>query len=133
IAGSFVGHEVSGRHFDARRTDAGDSFGYIAHPRAPSDVVVKPRIAVDEDVDAGAMLSRHVTREAIEMLLAIGEAGKTLREGNAAQILGVPARAGQRPRGRSEKSFAFCRSKHATSPHFTNGKPRCAHGFVQVN
>src|SRR5262249_56294510 len=101
IAGPLVGHEVGGRYLDARRTDTGNSFGDVAYPRAPGDVVVKTRVTVDKDVDASAMLSRHVTREAIEMLFAIGEARKALRQGKSAQILGEPTGAGQRPRGRS--------------------------------
>ena len=116
IAGTFVGHEAGGRHFDARCSDARDALGDVTDPGTAGHVVVKACVAVDEDVDAGTVLGGHVAREAVEVLLAIGETGKSLRQGNAAQVFGVPAWAGQRPRGGREKSLAFCYGKHAYFP-----------------
>jgi hypothetical protein len=51
--------------------------------------------------------------ETVEMLLAIGKAREALRKGNAAKILGVPVRPGQRACGRREKSLISCCGKHA--------------------
>jgi hypothetical protein len=71
--------------------------------------------------------------ETIEMLLAIGEAGKSLRKRNAAEVLGVPAWAGQCPGGGGEKSPVFCGRKHAYFSSFTNRKLRCIRRFVELN
>jgi hypothetical protein len=57
------------------------------------------------------------------MLLAIGKAREALRKGNAAKILGVPVRPGQRTCGRREKSLISCCGKHAYFSQVTNRKP----------
>ena len=83
---------MRGRHLDARLADAADALGGVAHPTAASDVVVETRVAVDENVDAGAMLGGDVAGETIEMLLAVGGLRQTMRERRAAQVGRVPAR-----------------------------------------
>ena len=92
--------------------DAGDALGDVAHPGASGDVVVEPGVAVHHDVDAGAMLRRHVAGQTVEMLFAVGEAGEALRERNAAQVFGVPARPRQRAGGGGEKRLVLCGGEH---------------------
>ena len=118
IARPFVGHEAGRRHFDAWAADAGDAFGDVAHPGAAGDVVVEPGVAVHHDVDAGAVLRRHVAGETIEMLFAVGEAGEALRERNAAQIFGVPARPRQCAGGGGEQRLVLGGGEHPNSPCF---------------
>jgi hypothetical protein len=60
------------RHLDARLANTGDALGGVAHPAAAGDVVVETRVAVDQNVDAGAVLGDDVASETIEMLLAVG-------------------------------------------------------------
>jgi hypothetical protein len=79
------------------------------------------------------MLGSHVAGKAIEVLLAVGETGKTLRQRNAAQIFGVPVGPGQGPGGGRQESLVLCRCKHAYLSWSSNRKPRCMHGDVQVN
>ena len=55
------------------------ALGDVAHPGAAGDVVIEPGVAIDEDVDACAVLGGDVAGETIKMLLAIGEARKALR------------------------------------------------------
>jgi len=71
-------------------TDAGNPFSYVAHPSATGDVVVQSRVTIHEYVDARAMLCGDMTCEAVEMLFTVGEAGKSLGQGNAAKVFGVP-------------------------------------------
>src|SRR5262249_57821514 len=79
VAWALIGHEVRRRHFDTRFADAVDALGGVAHPAAASNVVVETRVAVDENIDTGAVLSGDVAGETIEMLLArsgLGYAGR---------------------------------------------------------
>src|SRR5262249_14423924 len=118
VSRAFIRHEGGRWHFHARRTDASDTLGDIAHPPAAGDVIIEPRVAVDEDVDARAMLGRDMTGEAIEMLFAIGKTRKSVRKRNAAEVLGVPVWTGQCPSGGCEKSPVFCSRKHASNSRF---------------
>src|SRR5262245_38519880 len=92
VAGALVGHEVCRRHLDTRCADAGDALGGVAHQTAASNVVVEARVAVDENIDARAMLGGDVAGETIEMLLTIGRLRQTMGERHAAQVGRVPAR-----------------------------------------
>jgi hypothetical protein len=103
---------MRGRYFDPRRADALDPLGRVAHPAAASHVVVEPRIAVNEDVDAGTVLARDVASEAIEMLLAIRLLRESLRQRHAAQVCGVPAGPRQRAGGGRQQRLAFGGGEH---------------------
>ncbi|MGA7099138.1 MAG: hypothetical protein WB019_02580, partial [Pseudolabrys sp.] len=67
----------------------------VTHPSAAGDVVVEPRVTIHEYVDARAMLCCDMARETIEVLFAISEAGKTLRQRYTTEVLGVPIGTGQ--------------------------------------
>ena len=85
-------------------------------PTPAGDVVVEPGVAVHENVDAGAVLGRHVAGEAVEMLFPVGQPREALRQRNAAQILGVPAWAGQSPGGGGEQGLALADGQHGHPP-----------------
>jgi hypothetical protein len=99
----------------------------VADPAAPGDVVVEPRVAVDEDVDAGAVLRRHVAGKAVEVLLAIGELRKAVRQRCAAQIGGVPGRPRQRAGGGGEQGLALGGGEHRDA---LRGCLRAGAGFI---
>src|SRR5262249_48108013 len=115
VAWALVGHEVRRRHFDARFADAVDALGGVTHPAAAGDVVVETRVAVDENIDAGAVLRRDVAGEAIEMLLAVSGLGQTMGERHAAQIGVIPTRPRQRPGRGGEQGLALGRREHAAA------------------
>ena len=112
VARALVGHEARGRHLDARRADAFDPLGGVAHPASSGDVVVEPRVAVDENIDAGAVLGRDMAGEAVEMLLAVGLLREALRQRHAAQVRGVPARPGQGAGRGGEQRLVFGGGEH---------------------
>src|SRR5262249_15373605 len=98
-----------------RFADAVDALGGVAHPAAASNVVVETRVAVDENVDAGAVLSGDVAGETIKMLLAISGLGQTMGERHAAQIGAIPTRTRQRPGRGGEQGVALGRREHAAA------------------
>ena len=106
VAGPLVGHEARGRHLDARRADALDALGRVAHPASPGDVVVEPGVAVDENVDPGAVLGGDVAGEAVEMLFAVGRAARSLA--TAAGRAGLPCTSSAAAAHRSWWSAAPC-------------------------
>src|SRR5262249_1331013 len=114
VAWAPVGHEAR-RHFDARFADAVDALGGVTHPAAAGDVVVETGVAVDENIDAGAVLSGDVAGETIEMLLAVSGLGQTMGERYAAQIGVIPTRPRQRPGRGGEQGLALGRREHAAA------------------
>src|ERR1051325_1111637 len=69
----------------------------IVGPALAADVAIEMRIAVGDDVEAGDLLLVQIHRDPVGVLLAELVVDERLDEAVRADVLGVPARARQRP------------------------------------